>query len=78
MPKAPQFDMDEEEVLTSLRSMEADPAFVTKSAYRANAEQWPGNRISFVGTHVSYLKVHPSVDPKHYLANLRLMLRKRS
>ena len=70
--------MDEEEITTVLQMMQDDPKFVTKSAYRANAELWPGNRISFVNTHMVYLKAHPSLDPKHYLANLRLMLRKRT
>jgi hypothetical protein len=68
--------MEETEVMTVLESMKADPAFITESAYRVNAELWPGNRISFIDSHVTYLKAHPTVNPKHYLANLKLMLRK--
>lgn len=70
--------MEETEILDALRSLEKDPAFVTKSAYRANAELWPNNRISFVDCHLIYLKAHPMLDPRHYLSNLKLMLRKKS
>lgn len=69
--------MDEADIVAALRIMETDPALVTESAYRANSELWPTNRISFVDSHLAYLKNHPSVEPRHYLANLRLMLKKR-
>ena len=68
--------MNEEEILAVLHSLEDNPAYVTKSAYRANAQLWPGNRISFTDTHMAYLKAHPILDPKHYLSNLKLMLHK--
>lgn len=70
--------MEETEILAALRLLEDDPAFVTKSAYRANAELWPNNRISFVDCHLIYLKAHPTLNPKHYISNLKLMLRKKS
>jgi hypothetical protein len=69
--------MSPEEVAQALEKMEADPDFVTESAYKANAEQWPGNRISFVESHLLYLKNHPALDPQHYLANLKLMTKTR-
>lgn len=69
--------MEEVDITTKLQEMETDKSLVTKSAYRANGELWPGNRISFVQTHLVYLKGHPSVNPRHYLSNLRLMLRKK-
>lgn len=68
--------MDEIEILTALQSMEADPNLITKSAYRANIDVWPDNRISFVDSHLAYLKAHPAVDPRHYLSNLRLMIKR--
>ena len=68
--------MDEEEIRTALQVMEANPALVTKSAFRANTEKWPDNTISFVESHMAYLKLHPKTDPQHYLSNLRLMLRR--
>ncbi|HSX24086.1 MAG TPA: hypothetical protein VLE74_03235 [Candidatus Saccharimonadales bacterium] len=69
--------MEETEILEALQVMEGDPSLVTKSAYRANAEHWPGNSISFIEAHLFYLKSHPAVNPSHYLSNLRLMLRKK-
>lgn len=70
--------MTEEEIVEALQTMQSDASFVTKSAYRANAELWPGNRISFVDSHMAYLKTHPALSPEHYLSNLRLMLRRQS
>lgn len=69
--------MEETEILAALKSLEKDPAYETKSAYRANAELWPNNRISFVDSHLVYLKAHPLLNPRHYISNLKLMLRKR-
>ena len=69
--------MEEDDVTEALRAMKADPNLVTKSAYRANVELWPNHRISFVDSHLVYLKAHPLVDPRHYLSNLKLMIRKR-
>ncbi len=70
-------NMTEEEISTVLRKLEDDPAFVTNPAYRANTSLFPDNSISFVDAHLTYLKSHPKLDPNHYLANLRLMTRKR-
>ncbi len=69
--------MDESELVDALEIMEADPRLVTESAYRANTAIWPKNRISFVDSHIAYLKAHPTTNPRHYLSNLRLMLRKK-
>ncbi len=68
--------MTEEEIIAALEAMERNPALVTKSAFRANTDKWPENRISFVDNHLSYLKLRPKTDPQQYLSNLRLMLRK--
>ena len=68
--------MTEEEVISSLRKMRADPLLLTESVYKGNAVLWPNHRMSFIDYHLAYLKVHPALDPKHYLANLRLILRK--
>jgi hypothetical protein len=69
--------MEEAEILAALKSLEKDPAFITKSAYRANAVLWPNHHISFVDTHLMYLKARPALNPQHYIANLKLMLRKK-
>ncbi len=70
--------MNEEEVRQVLVLMEGDSSLITESAFRANSEVWPDNRISFTENHLAYLKGHPSTNPQHYLSNLRLMIKKRS
>ena len=69
--------LTEDEIVARLVSMEADPNMITKPAYRANATLWPDNIIPFVDSHLEYLKSHKTVEPAHYLSNLRLMLRKK-
>ncbi len=68
--------MNEIDIKQALEKMVSDPNMITKSGYRANAEQWPDNRISFIDMHLTYLKAHPAVDPELYLSNLRLKIRK--
>lgn len=68
--------MDEAEIIIALQKMEDNPSLVAEPAFRANTEKWPGNTISFVDSHLAYLKLHPKTEPEHYLSNLRLMLRK--
>lgn len=68
--------MTNEEIVAALHHMEINPYLVTKAVYRGDAEQWPGNKMSFVEYHMEYLRIHPNLDPTQYLANLRLMLRK--
>lgn len=68
--------MDIEEIREALQDMESDPNLITLSAYRANADLWPGNRISFVDSHLAYMKANPGVEPRHYLSNLRLRIKK--
>ena len=69
--------VSEAEVEAALCSLEANSAYVTKPAYRGNVEKWPNHQISFLDFHLGYLKDHPLLDPHHYIANLRLMLKKR-
>lgn len=58
-----------------LIAMVEDDRYMTDSSYSANAELYPDNLIPFVEKHMNYLRAHPSTDPQHYLANLRLMTR---
>ena len=64
------------EIRAILLKMQSDSSYITKSAYRANADIWPDHRISFIDTHLAYLKAHPQVNPDHYISNLRLKLKK--
>lgn len=70
---------DQEELAEAksvLLIMEADPAFITESAYRANTELWPKHRMSFIDVHMEYLRTHPQISTKDYISNLRLKLRR--
>lgn len=66
----------EDDIVSALSSLEASSSYVTNSAYRGNAEKWPDHQISFIDFHIGYLKTHPTLNPWHYIANLRLMLKK--
>lgn len=61
----------------SLRRMAADEAYSTLASYSANGDTHPDHVMPFVEKHMTYLSSHPSVDPTQYLANLRLMTKKR-
>lgn len=64
-------------VMQTLRTMMADASFNTPSSYSSNIEQYPDNMIPFVDKHIKYLNAHPKLNPTHYIANLKLMSRKR-
>lgn len=61
-----------------LIKMAADNGFNTQAIYSANSEQYPNNLIPFVDKHMAYLNVHPDIEPRDYISNLRLMTRMRS
>jgi hypothetical protein len=63
------------EIAQILKLMVADDRYFTKSSYSADTSSHPDNLISFVDKHMAYLSTHPSTNPEHYLANLRLMTR---
>lgn len=65
------------EIEKLLQNMAADMAFNTQSSYSANSTLHPDNLISFVEKHMNYLNLHPAINPREYIANLRLMTRLR-
>lgn len=58
------------EIEAELRRMAADSNYKTDPSYSANADD---HLISFVEKHKHYLMQHQSLDPRHYLSNLKLM-----
>jgi hypothetical protein len=66
--------MEVEEIRAALSKMEADPTLITDSAYSADMA-WAGNRMPFVDAHIAYLKAHPNVSARQYLANIRLRIK---
>ena len=72
------FDTEEGiEIEKILNDMDTNESFNTDSSYSANSDLYPDNLIPFVEKHKNYLIKHPSTDPNQYLANLRLVTRKR-
>ena len=69
--------MPQEQIVSELEAMLANPDLITESGFRVNTELWPDHRIPFVKDHVDYLANHRTVKPEHYLTNLRLQLRRR-
>jgi len=63
------------EVKLTLQQMTQNSSYDTKSSYHANAELYPDNLITFVEKHMNYLNTHPSLNPNHYVSNLRLVTR---
>jgi len=59
----------------ALELMVADKAYHTESTYTADSANYTDNVLPFVDKHMKYLGSHPSVNPKQYLANLRLITR---
>lgn len=64
---------EEEEILSALKSMEKNSDYTTDSRYVGNAEKYPDHQITFAQWHMQYLKKFPAINPRHYIANLRLM-----
>jgi len=65
------------EVREKLQLMTEDDRYNTASSYSANGALYPDNSMPFIDKHMSYLIVHPQLDPDQYLANVRLITRKR-
>ena len=68
----------EGDIRKKLAAMLSDPTLNTKaSSFSANAALYPDGQIPFVDKHINYLMNHPKLNHDQYLANLRLMLKKR-
>jgi len=70
--------LEEAEIREALQLMEDDSSFNTGSSYSANGTLYEDHQIPFAEKHMAYLKSHPKLNPEHYLANLRLMMKVRS
>jgi len=56
-----------------LHAMAADIKYSTDASYSTDGGNYSDHLRPFVDKHMQYLASHPTVDPAHYLANLRLM-----
>ena len=69
--------MPEQEIIKELQSMVENGSYHIEPGHSIDTETYPDSSIPFIESHVLYLSKHPQVDPKHYLSNLRLMLKMR-
>lgn len=60
-------------IAEELKKMVLDNHYNTDDSYSANIVTNPDHKISFVDKHLKYLSEHRSVNPTHYLSNLKLM-----
>lgn len=60
-----------------LEAMQNNQAFNTPSCYTANTVRYPANNMTFAEKHLDYLKNHPNTNPDQYIANLRLITRRK-
>ena len=56
-----------------LEKMVTDPQYNTRSFYTPTQDE----NLTFVEKHINYLSNHPKLKASEYLANLRLMTKKR-
>ncbi len=68
--------VEEAEILSTLEGMEKDGRYNTASRYHNNTEKYPTNQISFSETHMAMLKKFPLIDPRQYVANLKLITKR--
>ena len=57
------------DIREELTRMTEDPNYNTRPTYSAAAK----GDVTFVERHMSYLSLHLSVNPEHYLSNLKLI-----
>jgi hypothetical protein len=60
-----------------LQQMTLDSTYSTVSSYSADSLTYPDNLMPFIDKHMNYLNAHPKVEASKYLANIKLMTRKR-
>ncbi len=65
------------EIRHKLEHMTVDSTYNTESSYSSNGMIYPDHLMPFVDKHMNYLNTHPKLDPAMYIANLRLMIRRR-
>ncbi|HSH18285.1 MAG TPA: hypothetical protein VK978_02795 [Candidatus Saccharimonadales bacterium] len=65
------------DISQTLRNMMADSAYHTPSSYSANSTAYPDNQMPFDVRHMIYLTAHPKLDAWQYVANIKLMSRKK-
>ena len=69
--------MTPEEVTSALEELQNDPSMNSSSMYSPTATQYPENQLPFVEIHLNYLRKNKHVVASRYIANLKIMIKKR-
>lgn len=64
-------------VKEQLSQMTSNISYNTTSSYSTNTERYPDNLIPFVDKHMNYLISHPALESSKYMANVKLITRRR-
>jgi hypothetical protein len=59
--------------IAELTAIDNDSGYCTTARYSADAESYPDHQMPFVDKHMLYLRDHPELDLRQYIANIRLM-----
>lgn len=61
-----------------LLALQDDPSLMIQAtSFSPDSVKYPDGQIPFVDKHLAYLMRFPALDPDQYVANLRLMLKRR-
>jgi hypothetical protein len=66
-----------QEIKSNLQLMVGSASYNTEAGYSTNAVLYPDNLIPFVDKHINYLINNPRLEPRKYLANIKLITRVR-
>lgn len=66
-----------EDAQAALTAMQDDPSMITESRYSPTATEYPDNLLPFVEIHMAYLRKNKAVDPRAYISNLEIMIKRR-
>ena len=69
--------IDKDQIQEVLIGMEQDDGLQTDLEYVDNT-LYSNRVVSFSEKHLIYLRNHPKINPQHYLANLRTMIKIRT
>lgn len=60
---------------SELKALNDDKTYQTDSSYSADGELYPDHLIPFVDKHMAYLRDHPELNSRQYIANIKLKIK---
>ena len=65
------------EIKDTLEQLCLSDKYCTDSSYSPNTTNYSDNLMTFIDKHMSYIRSHPQIDPVQYVANLKLVTKRR-